>query len=297
MVSLRFHPWGAFVLFASTSLFLLILGIIFIASTIRATLGFGDAVLALPVLNMLIHPHEAQPLMALCSLSIAIWMTWRDWRDMAFDKTWRLLITVCIGMPIGVYFLKTADASFVKGGLAVTVIGFSLFRLVNARRRNETMHLKSKPSEDEAYGKATSHKATSHKSTSQKSTSQKSTSHGMTYAVGLLAGVMCGAYNILGVIIAVYGTLADWDLKQLRVTLQGVMLPAGCLLVATHASWGLLTTDILKAFAFALPSLIVAGMIGQFAAHRVKASQFDRIITVTLLVVGVLLLASAISMS
>ena len=261
MMGLALIPLAEPSLFESTPIFLSVVGIIFIAATIRATIGFGDAVLALPVLNLLVDSHVAQPLMALCSLMIAIWMTWMDWRDLAFAKTWRLLLTVCLGMPIGVFFLKTADASLVKAGLAIFVIGFAVFRAVGGAR------LKKVPPVE------------------------------VDYVVGFLTGILCGAYNILGVVLAVYATLAGWELKQLRVTLQGVMLPAGLVLVANHLWWGLITTETVKAFAFVLPLLIVAGIIGQFAAQRFKPSQFDRIITVTLLVVGVMLLASAISMS
>lgn len=240
-------------LFDSPSTFLLIAAIIFAAATIRSTLGFGDAVLALPLLNILIDPQLAQPLMALCSLTSAIWMTWRDWRDMAFDKTWRLLLTVVIGLPIGVMFLKLGDPRYVKIGLGVLVIGFAIFRATGGAKLQRTPH-------------------------------------GLTYAVGLLAGILCGAYNVLGVVLAVYGAIAGWEVRQLRMTLQGVMLPAGFVLVGTHAAVGLLTVQTLQAFAFVLPLLILAGVIGQVAAHRVKPSRFDKILTGSLFAMGSVLL-------
>lgn len=237
----------------------MVLGIIFVAATVRATLGFGDAVLALPLLTLLMPPTEAAPLMALCSLTIAAWMTCRDWRDMAFDKTWRLLLTVCMGLPIGVFFLKHGNASNVKVGLAVIVIGFALFRLRGGFKL-------------------------------------KRTPNWLTYVVGFVTGVMCGAYNILGVILAMYGTLAGWDVKQLRMTLQGVMLPASIVLVLFHRANGLLPLETVKLFACTLPLLVIAALIGQFVSHRVDARRFEPILTAALFVVGCVLLASSIWM-
>ncbi|MFP6678172.1 MAG: sulfite exporter TauE/SafE family protein [Pirellulaceae bacterium] len=237
------------------TVYFLVLGIIFVAATVRATLGFGDAVLAMPLLTLLMPPTEAAAVMALCSLMIAAWMTCRDWRDIAFDKTWRLLLTVCLGMPIGVFFLKHVDPIGVKAALGIVVVGFAVFRLRGGFQL-------------------------------------KRTANWLTYAVGFVTGVMFGAFNILGVILAMYGSLCGWDARRLRMTLQGVMLPAGVALVSYRWAEGSITLDTLKLFAYTLPLLLIAGLIGQFASHRVNARRFEPILTASLFIVGGMLLIS-----
>jgi uncharacterized membrane protein YfcA len=236
---------------------LFVLGIIFLASTIRATLGFGDAVLAVPILTMLLPPTQVGPLMALCSLSVAIWMTWRDWREIRFASTLPLLLAVCLGVPFGVYFLKSADGDVVKAGLAIIIIGFALFRVFGRGQLRKTSRL-------------------------------------LTFLVGFVSGVLCGAFNILGVVLAVYGAMVGWEVKQLRMTLQGVMLPAGLMLVANHGVVGHLTTQVMMLFLYALPLVCVASVLGQMLAHRVNPKRFEPVLTGMLFLIGVVLLATAL---
>ena len=58
--------------------------IVFLATLVRSTFGFGDALVAMPLLTLLVVPMEvATPIVAVASAVVAIWVSIQDWRVMA----------------------------------------------------------------------------------------------------------------------------------------------------------------------------------------------------------------------
>ena len=68
------------------------LAIVFAASLSRSTFGFGEAMIAMPLLTMLLGIQVAAPLIALLSITVAIVILVRDWRDIQWASAWRLVV-------------------------------------------------------------------------------------------------------------------------------------------------------------------------------------------------------------
>jgi len=229
-----------------------VLAILFISTLTRSALGFGDALIAMPLLAMVVNMQVATPLVAFAASTIAITILLGGWRSVDVKAAWRLIVSSLVGIPVGLFFLKTAPESVIKAALGVVLIAFGLYNLIApklTRLRSERL----------------------------------------AYVFGLIAGVLGGAYNTNGPPVVVYGTLRGWSPESFRTTLQCYFLPTGGLILISHGLAGLWTPEVLRLYAYALPVIMLAIFLGGRVSQAVSGGQFNRIIYACLVVMGVLL--------
>lgn len=241
------------------SVTLYVVAVIFVATLIRSALGFGEALVAVPLLALRTPVAVAAPLAVLVSVVAAGVIVVQDWRQIEFRSAGGLLLASLFGIPLGVVLLATADDFIVKLALAAVIIAFSLYSLGATKRQ----HL----SDDHT---------------------------GWLIACGLLAGVLGGAYGMNGPPLVVYGALRRWPPQQFRATLQGYFLPASALGVIGYASIGLLDGAVARYFLWSLPGVAVAILIGRAINDRINSDRFFRIVYFGLLVTGSILLIQGI---
>lgn len=229
------------------------LAILFISTLTRSTLGFGDALLAMPLLTLTIGIKTATPLVALVSLTIAISILIHSWREVDVTAVRRLVLSSLAGIPFGLALLKAAPESFVQAVLGLLLISFGLYNLIAPRLP-----------------------ATERKE--------------LAYVAGYIAGVLGGAYNTAGPPIIIYGTLCRWPPERFRATLQGFFL-SSLFIVIGHGLAGLWTSDVLELYGYALPIVMFAIFLGGRLNKSLPRGQFDRFVYLVLVVMGVLLLA------
>lgn len=236
------------------SLIVPVLFILFISTFTRSALGFGDALIAMPLLALVLGMQIATPLVAFGASTIALTILLGEWRSVDIKAAWRLILSSLVGIPIGLFLLKTAPEPVIKGGLGVLLIAFGLLNLINPKLptfRNEKL----------------------------------------AYVFGLVAGVLGGAYNTNGPPVVVYGTLRRWSPDSFRSTLQAYFLPTGGTILISHGLAGLWTPDVLRLYVYALPFIMLAIYLGGRVNKVISSGRFNRIIYVSLVVMGVLLFA------
>jgi uncharacterized membrane protein YfcA len=232
-----------------------VLTVLFAAAFIRSAMGFGDALVAMPLLALFLDMRAATPLVALCGATLAALLLVRTWREVEIKAAWRLIVSTLVGIPIGLYYLKSAPEEVIKIILGVLLIGFGLHSLlVKAKLRLKTERL--------------------------------------SYGFGFFAGALGGAYNTGGPPVVIYGTLRGWPPERFRATLQGYFLPCSLMVVSAHAAGGLWTPTVLGLYVYALPVIVVAVVAGQLVSRRLKPERFSRILYGCLIAMGALLVAS-----
>src|SRR5665213_2124845 len=102
-----------------------VLLIAFVATLIRSTFGFGEALIAVPLLALILPIEVAAPVAVLLSITIAAVVVVQDWRKIHLRSTGWLLAPTLIGIPVGVWLLKSAQHDLVKAVLALVIIAFS----------------------------------------------------------------------------------------------------------------------------------------------------------------------------
>ena len=229
-----------------------VVAILFVSTLTRSTLGFGDALIAMPLLVVTISVQIATPLVALMGFTIAITILARDWRDVDIKAAWRLIVSSLVGIPIGIMFLKGAPEQLVRGILGGVLILFGLYNLISPQL-------------------------------------PKLEWQGFAYIFGLVAGVLGGAYNMNGPPIVIYTTLRRWPPGRFRATLQGYFFSSGVLILTSHALAGLWTPDVLRSFGYSLPFILLAVYLGGKLHTHIPRARFERFVYVFLVLIGVYL--------
>ena len=165
---------------------LVVLGVVFVATLIRSAFGFGEALVAVPLLARVIPVAESVPLAALLSITVAAIIVVQDWRHIHFHSAWRLVLASLPGIPIGLWMLTSVPEPVVKLILAVVIIGFSTYCLVG----RAPFELKSDR---------------------------------LAWLFGFWAGVLGGAYGMNGPPLVIYGSLRRWS-AALSSDLAGILL-------------------------------------------------------------------------
>ena len=231
----------------------LTLAVLFTANLVKAVVGFGEALIAMPLLSLMLGIRTATPLVGLAAMTMTLLIVGRGWRHVDLTATWRLVLSSAIGLPVGVFLLRTAPERLITGALGLLLIGFGLYSLLRPR----LTELKSRH---------------------------------WAYAFGFAGGILGGAYNANGPAIVIYGTLRRWSPERFRVTLQGVFFPTGVLILSGHALGGLWTPRVFQLYALSLPALLLAFWIGAHLHRRIPPARFEKVVHVCLVALGVLIL-------
>ena len=230
--------------------------ILFAGSLTRSTFGFGEALISMPLLSLVVGTRSAAAIVALTSVvnALVILITTR-WNDIEWDASWRLLVGALLGVPLGVYALKRLDEHVVQLFLAALIISFALYSLT----RPMLAQLKTNV---------------------------------LGFVFGFVAGVLGGAYNTLGPPLVIFGTLRHWDPTRFRTTLQTVFLPTSLAVVASHARVGFWNEQVFQCFLVSLPFIFIAAIVGRMICSRLETRRFSRAVFFLLLVIGGMLIVN-----
>ena len=102
-----------------------VLVVVFVATLIRSTFGFGEGLFAVPLLALGIPIEVAAPVVVLLSVTIAAVVVVQDWRKIHIRSTGWLLAPTFLGIPLGIALLTRVHHDIVKGVLAIVIMGFS----------------------------------------------------------------------------------------------------------------------------------------------------------------------------
>jgi len=244
------------------------LGVLFLSSLCRSTFGFGDALLAMPVLVLVVGPTTATPLVGLVAITISGSIAVGSWRRIDWAAAWRLVVASAAATPVGLLLLRGAPEEVVKGLLGAVCVAYGLYGLAAARRARARREPAAGDGEPAAEAPA----------------APRLRSDGWAWPFGLVAGCLGGAYNTNGPPVVVYGTLRGWEPERFRVSLQGYFFPAGVVVAAAHAANGLWTADVLRLYGLGLPVVALALLLGGWLHRRIPPRRF--VVALYLLLVG-----------
>lgn len=236
-----------------------VVAVVFLATLIRSALGFGEALVAVPLLALRIPVQVAAPLAVLVSITVAAVVVVQDWRDVHVRSAGWLVLATIAGIPVGLLLLTGVDARAVKIVLALVILAFATYSLVH----RAPFHLR----EDRVP---------------------------WLLGCGLVAGVLGGAYGMNGPPLVVYGSLRRWSAEKFRATLQAYFLPASVLGMAGYWTAGLWTSAVTRYYLVSLPGTVAAIALGRIVNRRLHGERFLRWAYAGLVLVGAVLLAQSL---
>jgi uncharacterized membrane protein YfcA len=234
-----------------------VVAVIFVATLIRSAFGFGEALVAVPLLALLIPVEQAVPLATLVSITVDGVVIAQDWHRIHVRSAGWLVVSTLLGIPLGLWLLTAVAEVVVKAILGVVIIGFALYCLVRPRQ----YELKNDR---------------------------------LAWLFGFSAGVLGGAYGMNGPPLVIYGSLRHWSAEHFRATLQGYFLPASLLGMCGYWLAGLWTAAVTRYYLWSLPLALAAIFLGRAINQRLSGRAFLRFVHIGLLLIGTVLLIGSL---
>jgi uncharacterized protein len=236
-----------------------VLAVIFLSTLIRSTLGFGEALVAVPLLALRIPVTVAAPLAVLVSVVVAAVIVVQDWQKIEVRSATGLVIASLFGIPLGLLLLVAANEQVVKVVLGIVIATFAIYSMLAKDR----LHLKQ-----------------DHPT--------------WLLGAGFCSGILGGAYGMNGPPLVIYGSLRQWSPQQFRATLQGYFLPASLIGLIGYVAVGLWVPAVTRYFLLSLPGVLVAIVIGRYFNRRLHGSAFFRAVYAGLIVIGAVLVVQSL---
>ena len=236
-----------------------VLFVVFIATLIRSAFGFGEALVAVPLLALWIPLEVAAPLAVLISITVAGIVVVQDWKKIHLRSTAWLVISTLFGIPLGLMLLTSSHQRIVKATLGVVIIAFSVYSLIG--RTPLELKRDSRP---------------------------------WLLICGFFAGVLGGAYGMNGPPLVIYGAMRRWSAQHFRATLQGYFLPASIIGMAGYWLAGLWVHAVTHYYLLSLPVTLLGVFLGRVINHRMHGDAFLKYIYLGLIGIGTLLLVQAV---
>jgi len=236
-----------------------ILTVVFIATVFRSAFGFGESLIAVPLLALWMPLNVAVPLSVLVSITIAGIVVIQDWDKIHLKSAGGLIGFTLIGIPIGLLLLVKTDERIVKAVLGLVVSVFSLYLLTGKQLKE-----------------------------------LKKDNLPWLFGCGLLSGILGGAYGINGPPLVVYGAKRRWSAQHFRATVQGYFLIASAVGMLGYWLTGLLVPAVFHYYLLSLPAMVPAVFIGRLINNRLNSESFFKYVYVVLLGIGLFLLIKSI---
>ena len=235
-----------------------VIAILFLGTLIRSSLGFGEALLAVPLLALMMPVEQAAPIAVLVSTTVALIILLQDWRKVHFRSAGWLIVSTLFGIPAGLLLLRTVPEAIVKAILAAIIIAFSVHALLN--RGRHTLE-----------------------------------NDRLAWLFGFHAGVLGGAYGMNGPPLAIYGAMRGWRPEYFRATLQAYFLPASIAGMGGYWLAGLWTPAVNHFYMASLPGVVIAVLFGRAINRRMHPNRFTAYLYAGLIAIGGVLLFQSVA--
>ncbi len=225
----------------------------FLATLSQTVAGFGAPLINMPFMVDWLGVRVATPVSAFVGLltSILVLLNYRE--DFTVRAVANLLLPAILGVPVGVYALRTVDVQIAKIVLGIIVLAFALYSIF-------------KPSLP----------ALQHPS--------------WAYLFGFISGVTGGAFNISGPIIVIYAAFRGWPPNAFRSNLQGFFLVTNIFILISHWIDGNIGPTFWEASLWSIPGMLLAVIAGIYLGKWINVQRFRQLILILLVVSGIRLM-------
>jgi hypothetical protein len=228
---------------------LLFSAVIFLAVLTQSLAGFGSALIAMGALPGLLGIRLASPLVALVTTLLEAALLAYYHQSLNLRAVWRVALASVLGVPLGVILLTRVEERLALLALGLVIVGYAVYALLNLRL----------PALDGPLWAS---------------------------AVGLLAGVLGGAFNTSGPPVIIYGNCRGWSPAEFKGNLQGFFLVNSLVVLASHALAGNLSAAAWEYFLLSLPAMAVGLWAGLRLDRRLDPAAFRKLVLGLLVVLG-----------
>jgi len=218
--------------------------------------GFAMGFVVSGIWLHIIPPVQTAALIAgygLCTQGYGVWKLRQtlNWRTVA-----PFIIGGTIGVPLGATLLTYLNAGYVRFGVGVLLVIYSVYGLAKPAFKPHTV------------GAATDG------------------------GIGFLNGVLGGLTGLPGFVITVWCQMRGWTKDEQRAVFQPVILTGMMMIAISLSVAGAITNDTLKLYALGLPALLAGLWLGFRCYGKLDDATFRKLVLVLLLCSGLALIAA-----
>ncbi len=236
--------------------YLFIIIIFLIAGITQGLSGFGSALFAMPLLVLFMDVKIAVPLCILNSLLITLYLSLELRGFMEKKKILPLFLGSLPGIYFGVTFLKNVDPGIIRMLLGALIVFYGLYSLI-ARPEQKGIH------------------------------------HIWGYTAGFCSGFIGSAFSAGGPPAIIYTALTGWSKDHIKATLTGFFLVASSVTAVVHAVSGLTNAQVLQYFLASAWFVLIGVYTGSRLSGKISRQVYIRVILVTLMLLGLMMIMSA----
>jgi uncharacterized protein len=236
---------------------------IFLFGTIAAAFvtglsGFAFGMVAAAIWLYALAPPQASALIAAYALLVQGYAVWKLRHLLNWHRLMPFILGSTLGIPLGVAALRWASPTYVRVGVGLLLVLFSLYNL--ARPRLPQM---------------------------------KQAGRGADGAVGVLNGAIGGATGLAGIVTVIWTSMRGWSRDEQRAVFQPTGVASFLMIILAFGGIGIITFDTIRLFLLGLPALAIGTWLGWMLYGKLDEGAFRRVVLVLLLLSGLALTASA----
>jgi hypothetical protein len=234
--------------------------VIFLIATFAGALvaglsGFAFGLVAASIWLFILTPLQTATLIVAFGLIVQGYSVWKLRHALDWSKLWPFLAGAAVGVPIGISILGWASPAYVKAGIGVFLILYSLYALF-------------RPS----LGPVTKGGAAA------------------DAGVGFANGVLGGITGLAGILVTIWSGLRGWPKDQQRTIFQPVAVAIFAMSAVWFGAKGAVSADTIRLFLFGLPVLLAGTWLGMKLYGRLDETAFRKVVLVLLLASGAALI-------
>jgi uncharacterized protein len=236
---------------------------IFLCGTLAAAFvtslsGFAFAMVAAAIWLYVLSPAQASALIAAYALLVQGYAVWKLRRLLDPHRLMPFILGSALGIPLGVTALRWTSPIYIRVGVGLLLILFSLYNL--ARPKLPQMKQAGRVADG---------------------------------AVGVLNGVIGGATGLAGIVTVIWTSMRGWSRDEQRAVFQPTGVASFLMIIVAFGGIGIITVDTIRMFLLGLPALAIGTWLGWVLYGKLDESAFRKVVVVLLLLSGVALTASA----
>lgn len=232
----------------TTTQMVLVLLIIFATSVVQAVAGFGFALLAVPLMVVVIDLQSAVIISSFVGTLSNMLQSWQLRRNINRNMTRRFLLATAVGSPVGLLLFVYANQSALKIVLGLSIL-FGVFVL---SRGLELQHVSS----------------------------------WLDWLMGVLSGVLLMATSTNGPPLVFVLQARRIDPATFRATLNMVFLVSGTFGLLMFGLAGEIFRSDVNVAAFAIPAMVIGVSTGVVIRKYVQQELFKKIVLILLTIGG-----------
>lgn len=233
---------------------ILISGILFLSACVMGLTGFGFGMVAIPLLSSMMSPKSAVPLSVLFSWITNTILLLRFRKSVETRIVGKLMVGIVVGIPVGVFFLKSIDDTLLK----ILLGSFTIFYVLN----DFFNFLQTKIVIPDKY----------------------------SLVAGVVSGCLSGGFGFGALPVLIFVSAKVFDNEKLKGTLHYVWLITLSSMIIFLSFFGLVHIRLLSGSIIYLPFVLTGLFIGNWAFGKINGSHLRPIILCCMLIVGLKLL-------